>query len=104
MKTLIVCTLALAGITGLTQSADADNRRAGYIHYLPAAGVYDSIRPDPTVQMVQLALQRRGYYTGVTSGEFVWETRDAIRRYRRNNGLREIGKVDRELLGSLGLR
>ena len=103
MKIYVYLMLVTLAFAGLSESADAETRRMDRGRFIPSAA-YDSNRPDPTVKMVQIALQRRGYYTGVTSGQFVWETRDAIRRYRRNNGLQEIGKIDGALLRSLGLR
>lgn len=102
MKTLICVTLIVVGFVGFNQSADARSRRSW--RAVPNAVAYDSHRPRATVQLVQLALQRRGYYPGLTSGELVAETRVAIRRYQRDRGLRKTGRIDRALLRSLGIR
>ena len=103
MKTLISVVLIAVGFVGFSQSADAGSRH-GYVRAVPNSVAYESNRPDPTVQSVQLALQRRGYYPGLTTGEFVSETRIAIRRYRRDHGLRVNGRIDRALLRSLRIR
>ena len=102
MKLSIYLTLVVVGLVCFSESAQAADRRHAR-GSIPRTA-FNSDRPDRTVQMVQLALQRRGYYPGVTSGEFVWETRQAIRRYRRDHGLRIVGKIDNQLLRSLGLR
>ena len=73
MKTLICLTLVAAGFAGFNQSAEADWRR-GYVRAVPDPVAYESNRPRRMVQLVQLALQRRGYYPGVTTGELVSET------------------------------
>jgi hypothetical protein len=41
---------------------------------------------------------------GDNSGNFCFETRVAIRRYRRDHGLPIIGKIDATLLRTLGFR
>ena len=104
MKTLICATLIALGFIGFSQSADGGSRRTVRPGPARAGMVYESNRPTQTVQLVQLALQRRGYYPGVTTGEYVAETRVAVRRYQRDHGLRKSGKIDRALLRSLGIR
>src|SRR6476469_8348107 len=64
---------------------------------------YDSSGSSHLVRKVQLALEIRGYYVGDNKGQFGMETRAAVRRYRRDHGLAIIGKIDHELLRSLGL-
>ena len=102
MKILTCVTLIALGLVGISPSAEARSRRTW--RAVPNAVAYESNRPRATVQLVQLALQRRGYYTGLTTGELVAETRVAIRRYQRDRGLRKTGRIDRALLRSLGIR
>jgi peptidoglycan hydrolase-like protein with peptidoglycan-binding domain len=71
--------------------------------YYPHSSAYDSSGSSRLVRKVQLALERRGYYVGDNKGQFGMETRTAVRRYRRDHGLPVIGKIDNELLRSLGL-
>ncbi|CAN5668717.1 hypothetical protein BH20VER1_BH20VER1_01220 [soil metagenome] len=104
MKTLICVTLMALGFVGFQQSADAQVRRTGRPAPAGTGIVYESNRPDRTVQQVQLALRRRGYNPGLITGEFASETRVAIRRYQRDRGLRQSGKIDRALLRSLRIR
>jgi peptidoglycan hydrolase-like protein with peptidoglycan-binding domain len=72
--------------------------------YYPGAGAYDSAGTKELVRKVQLALEEDGYYVGSHSGNFGFETRVAVRRYRRDHGLPIIGKIDDALLQSLGFR
>jgi peptidoglycan hydrolase-like protein with peptidoglycan-binding domain len=65
--------------------------------------VYESNHRRPPVRAVQLALRRHGYNPAIVSGEYVAETRLAVRRYQRDHGLRESGLIDHSLLLSLGL-
>ena len=70
----------------------------------PSAHAYDSAGYREIVHKVQLALEEEGYYVGSHSGNFGYETRAAVRRYRRDHGLAIIGKIDQELLSSLGFK
>jgi hypothetical protein len=103
MKTLIYLCLVIVGSSGLSQSACA-NWRHEQVPYVPAESAYISNVRDSLVRMVQMALEDRGYYVGLNTGEFVFETRRAIRRYRADHGLPVVGKIDDELLASLGFR
>ena len=104
MKLLVYLSLIAAGSIGFNQSATADSRGGGYVPYIPAEAAYNSNGRDMTVRMVQLALERHGYYVALNTGEFGFDTRRAIRRYRADHGLRVIGKIDDELLRSLGIQ
>lgn len=53
---------------------------------------------------VQRALSRRGYYQGSIDGAIGPQSRRAIVRYQRDNGLRATGYIDNSLLRSLDLR
>jgi len=75
-----------------------------HVRYIPAEATYNSVGRDATVRAVQRALERHGYYVALHTGEFGFDTRRAVRRYRRDHGLRVIGKIDHELLRSLGIR
>jgi Putative peptidoglycan binding domain len=52
---------------------------------------------------VQQELARSGYYRGAIDGVIGSQTRGAIRAYERRNGLRVDGRIDSELLDSLGV-
>jgi hypothetical protein len=52
---------------------------------------------------VQLALRRRGYYHGPIDGDAGPGTRSAIRDYQYDRGLAPTGRIDRDLIRSLGL-
>lgn len=77
----------------------------GYGYYnRPRAVIYDTAyTDDATVAAVQRRLARGGYYHGAIDGVIGNGTRLAIRAYERNNGLRVDGRIDRQLLATLGL-
>jgi hypothetical protein len=104
MKTLGLISLAISAVFGLSQPAHggAPNPSDGY--YYPNQSTYDSCGRVRTVRHVQLALREDGYYVGDTRGNFGFETRAAVRRYQRDNGLRISGKIDDTLLRTLRLR
>lgn len=52
---------------------------------------------------VQEQLAQAGYYRGEIDGVIGDGTRRAIRTYKRANGLRVDGRIDNELLSSMGL-
>ena len=102
MKTLICVSVVCVGIISWSQSATAEAYHSPRGEYIPTE-TYESNRPDAVVSVVQVELQRRGYYVGLTSGEYGAETRTAVVRYQRDHGLRRSGKIDRVLLRSLGI-
>jgi len=69
-------------------------------------GTYDSSdqNTDSTVAAAQERLARQGYYRGEMDGVFGPETRRAIMRYQRDNGLRATGYLTMDTRQSLGLR
>ena len=69
----------------------------------PACGDFDGYTDDATVAAVQRRLARGGYYRGAIDGVIGQGTRSAIRAYERNNGLRVDGRIDRQLLATMGL-
>jgi Putative peptidoglycan binding domain len=78
----------------------------GYGYYSrPRAVVYaeTAYTDDATVAAVQRRLARGGYYRGAIDGVIGQGTRTAIRAYERNNGLRVDGRIDRQLLATMGL-
>lgn len=78
----------------------------GYGYYSrPRAVIYSetSYTDDATVAAVQRRLARGGYYRGAIDGVIGDGTRMAIRAFERNNGLRVDGRIDRQLLATLGL-
>jgi len=70
----------------------------------PDTAVYESNGRNAIVRKVQLLLEKDGYYVGDHSGEFGFETRAAVRRYRRDHGLPITGKIDAAFLRTLGFR
>lgn len=103
MKTLLCFALALIGSIACQPTASGQPRGLGPGGYVPAETAYNSNTPNPLVRQVQLALERRGYYVGLNSGEFVYDTRRAIRRFRTKHGLPINGKIDHDLLVALRL-
>ena len=59
---------------------------------------------DARVNDVQSALSREGYYDGPIDGGFGPATRNALRRYQRDHGLRVTGNIDRAVVQALRLR
>ena len=78
----------------------------GYGYYSrPRTVIYaeTAYTDDATVAAVQRRLARGGYYRGAIDGVIGQGTRSAIRAYERNNGLRVDGRIDRQLLATMGL-
>ena len=105
MKKLGWLSFVVTALIGLSQPAQADSRhRSEDYYYYPSDSSYDSLGRVRTVCQVQRALEADGYYVGDNRGNFCFETRTAVRRYKRDKGLPIIGKIDTALLESLGLR
>jgi hypothetical protein len=104
MKKLGLLSFVIIALIGLSQPAHGrpSDRSEGY--YYPRDYAYESHGRSPTVRQVQLALEDNGYYTGDNRGNFCFETRWAVRRYKRDVGLPITGKIDAALLEALGLR
>ncbi len=64
---------------------------------------YDGLTPDEAVANVQSELQRLGYYSGSVDGVLGPLTRDALRRYQRDQGISVTGAIDQPTATSLGL-
>jgi hypothetical protein len=77
----------------------------GYGYYQPRTAVYAdvNITDDATVAAVQRRLKRAGYYHGSVDGVIGEGTRSAVRAFERNNGLLVDGRIDRQLLRTMGL-
>ena len=85
------------------------------VYYAPQGGVYQGRMANPPrttnesgkdvsmTERVQQHLARLGYYRGSIDGVIGDETRTAIRRYQRANGLAVDGHLDSDLLNSMGL-
>jgi Putative peptidoglycan binding domain len=69
-------------------------------------GAYDSSEQyaDSTVTIAQEQLARQGYYRGEIDGIFGAETRRAVVRYQRDQGLRMTGNLNADTLRALGLQ
>ena len=102
MKKVILSGVLAVVVAGFAQVGLAGSHPVAGTY--PIEATYDSAGYTNLVQKVQRALREEGYYVGTTSGAFGYETRAAIRRYRRDHGLAIIGKIDAELLSSLGFK
>ena len=52
---------------------------------------------------MQRVLKRRGYYYGSIDGDIGPASRNAIRNYQADRGLKVTGRIDSSLLRSLGI-
>lgn len=102
MKKLILSSLVVIALAGAVEPVQAAQRNAEDGFYFPAQAAYDSHGRNRIVRNVQRALREDGYYVGDTEGNFCFETRAAVRRYRRDHGLPVVGKIDDEFLRALG--
>jgi len=77
----------------------------GYNYYpAPRVVIYATAPADNSVVVeVQKRLARGGYYRGAIDGVIGDETRRAIRAYERGHGLPVDGRLDRQLLATMGL-
>ncbi len=77
---------------------------SSYTTYTYDAPIYGYNDQDPTQVMadVQAELARRGYYYGAIDGTYGPQTRAALLRYQRENGLAVTGRIDQPTLESLG--
>jgi peptidoglycan hydrolase-like protein with peptidoglycan-binding domain len=62
-----------------------------------------SLRADDQLRAVQQTLKDQGFYYGEVDGEEGMETNAAVRRYQIRNGLEVTGKLNDQVLASLGL-
>ena len=53
-------------------------------------------------EAVQSQLARRGYYKGAMDGKFGPETKSALQRFQRKQGIKETGLIDEPTLAALG--
>ncbi|MGB8167895.1 MAG: peptidoglycan-binding domain-containing protein [Chthoniobacteraceae bacterium] len=81
----------------------------GYPYYGPSVSLnfsrtYSSPSPSDDLAVdVQRELRRRGYYRGSIDGDVGPGTRNAIANYQGDRGLPVTGRIDRNLLRSLGI-
>lgn len=104
MKTLIIPSLFIVVLFGFIQPAQAGSRKTDSHSYYPGRTTYESNGSRQLVRKVQRALEEDGYYVGDDGGQFGYETRAAVRRYRRDHGLPIVGKIDELLLRTLGFQ
>jgi peptidoglycan hydrolase-like protein with peptidoglycan-binding domain len=104
MKTIGLLSFAIAALIGPSQRAHGGSSDRNDNYYFPSDAAYDSLGRVLIVRQVQLALEDDGYYVGDTGGNYIPETRVAVRRYQRDKGLPMTNKIDSALLKSLGLR
>ncbi|MFN2476810.1 MAG: peptidoglycan-binding protein [Chthoniobacterales bacterium] len=78
-----------------------DSYYSTYAYDAPIYG-YNDQEPGQVMADVQAELARRGYYYGAIDGTYGPQTRAALLRYQRENGLATTGMVDQPTLESLG--
>ena len=79
-----------------------DSRYTTYRFDEPIYG-YNSLEPGQVLVNVQRELRRQGYYRGAIDGLIGPQTRAALARYQRDNGLYVTRAVDGPTLAALGL-
>ena len=79
-----------------------DTRYTTYRFDEPIYG-YNSLEPGQVLVNVQRQLRREGYYRGAIDGLIGPQTRAALARYQRDNGLYVTRAVDGPTLAALGL-
>jgi peptidoglycan hydrolase-like protein with peptidoglycan-binding domain len=104
MKTLIIPSLLTVVLLAFIPPTQAGSRRTDHRSYYPDQTTYESNGSRLIVRKVQRALEEDGYYVGDTGGQFGYETRAAVRRYRRDHGLPIVGKIDELFLRTLGFQ
>jgi hypothetical protein len=77
----------------------------GYGYYGgPRTVVYETIPANGSIVVaVQRRLAQTGYYRGTIDGVIGNETRRAIRAYERGHGLPVDGRLDQQLLATMGI-
>jgi hypothetical protein len=84
----------------------------GYPYYGSSAALYyngyhpqygQSVGGGSVAVEVQRGLAQAGYYRGAVDGVIGAQTRSAIRAFERDNGLRVDGRIDDQLLETLGV-
>jgi peptidoglycan hydrolase-like protein with peptidoglycan-binding domain len=104
MKTLMLPGVLIVLLLGVIPPAQAGQRKTDESSFYPRLTAYESNGTQELVRKVQRALEEDGYYVGDTSGQFGYETRAAVRRYRRDHGLPIVGKIDALFLRTLGFQ
>lgn len=56
-----------------------------------------------TIQKAQQALKERGFYKGELSGRMDAATRDAVKAFQAQQGIRETGRLNKETRQRLGI-
>jgi hypothetical protein len=100
MKRNSIVSLVIAMLGCIMEPAYAGNADRVQI---PAGGGYSSLTENAVVRAVQIALQKKGYNVGNTDGIFNVDTRAAVNRFERDNGLPETGSITFPVLKALGL-
>jgi peptidoglycan hydrolase-like protein with peptidoglycan-binding domain len=92
---LLIATLALGMQPAGAQSA------ARYEYLATVAS--SNANAKATIRAVQVALQKKGYSVDKADGKYTFDTRAAVNRFQRDNGLRETGTITQPVLKALGL-
>ena len=98
-------TMIAVALTAVSVARGADPQVASYSGVSAGEAEAGSLSLSaPVVRQVQLALGRRGYYTGAVTAFMGYDTQIAIQTFQVDHGLRVWPLVDRRLLASLGIR
>jgi len=101
MKVNTILTVVLAALTlATTQPARAGAKKTSSAQNEG----YSTLTPNDLTRKVQLALEKRGYYTENTEGRYTFETRAAVRRFERDSNLAETGTITPEVLKALSIK
>ncbi|MFH1355211.1 MAG: peptidoglycan-binding domain-containing protein [Candidatus Omnitrophota bacterium] len=73
------------------QSGSVSGKRAG-----------SKVKSSPSSKQIQTALKNAGYDTGKIDGKIGKNTREAIKAFQRDRGLKVDGKVGKQTWGELG--
>ncbi len=56
-----------------------------------------------TIKKVQEALNKEGYNIGSADGKMGSKTKDAVKKFQKDKGMKETGQLDQETLAALGV-
>lgn len=81
---------------------------AGYAQFSPAqkeekTSITRTEYQPETIQKAQQALKEKGFYKGEVSGKMDTNTRDAIKAFQAQQGIRETGRLNKETRQRLGI-
>ncbi len=105
LSRLLIALAFLIPILANAQTPDASNPTPGQIQSPQRTDrqITDWRITEKEVKAVQAELSRRGYYRSKITGVLDRETREAVRAFQSDNGLRDSGRIDLETYQKLEL-